>query len=210
MTRDPADPTLTKMLGKRVNQQVGELAELAGSAGKMVTGVMDTSFGVLRGFLGSHPDSISQVDATEITPWNMVKPSFGLLRRVSIGRPKTPSGAHEEEGRQLVEVNSRPGSIRESDANDDDIETEETSDEEGTGFDIRDTRSIRSFSSMMSKESRAERATLADRLAKMSANVKIREAKVRNILTGLAMNTLMMKNLAAFTACITTRLTAFS
>ncbi|GJJ11369.1 hypothetical protein Clacol_005601 [Clathrus columnatus] len=181
LTHNPADPTLTKILSKRVNQQVGELAELAGSAGKMVTGVVDTSFGMLRGFLGNQPDSIPQIDTTEITPWNMVKPSFGLLRRVSLGRPKTPSGCLEEEGRQLVEVSSRPGSIRGLDTSDDDNEAEEVSDDEKDEgqpeTDNRDTRSIKSFSSMMSKESRGERATLADRLAKMSANAKLREAK---------------------------------
>lgn len=156
---------------------MGELAELAGSAGKMVTGVVDTSFGVLRGILGTNPDSAFQMDTAEITPWSMVKPSFGLLRRVSIRGPKAPSGGHEEE---LVEVASRPGSIRGSDINDDENEIEESSDEEEPEIDTRDTRSIRSFSSMMSKESRAERATLADRLAKMSANVAKREHKVKH------------------------------
>jgi len=138
----------------------------------------------------------------DAAPWNskgpVVSGGFGLLRRgsgfsiggVSVtGRPKTPAQGEVEEGQQLVEVSSRPGSLRTpsiQEAYDGETSTSEATDDDEDGDDGAyeedgkgkgDTRSVRSFSSMMSRESRdrdrererAEgRVSLADRLASMT------------------------------------------
>ncbi|KAH9849874.1 hypothetical protein C2E23DRAFT_736274 [Lenzites betulinus] len=164
----------------RVEQQVDALA---GSANKVLTGVVDTSFGVLRALLpgqqaadGNGPDGVATppVDADQgAAPWNIAQPRFGLLRRdthfsiASIaaslpGRAKSVSA--EEAGQQMVDVPSRPGSSRsmrpeevsaseESDEEDEE-EDEDEDDEQEEGH---DTRSIRSFESMMSQRSRQAR-----------------------------------------------------
>jgi len=177
-----------------MNQQVEELAGLAGSANKVITGVVDSSFGVLRGFLTPNSDlSMPQGGIQDTAPWNSMRPSFGLLKRGSnfsiasvaaslpgSGRPKTP-GDMGEEGQQLIEVASRPGSIKEYLGDDSDEghrsgSSVDGSEDELDGPDRGDTRSVRSFSSMMSRESRdhdrgegKERKSLTDRLATMSA-----------------------------------------
>lgn len=179
-----ASPFSIPQLGKRVNQQVEELAELAGSANKVLTGVVDSSFGMLRGMLGSTDLSTPHGELQDAAPWNTLKPGFGLLRRGSgfsigsvKGRLKTPA---VEEGQQLVEVSSRPSSIKEVSIYEDDNESGSsvTTDDEGEDEQNRgDTRSVKSFSSVMSRESRdrereRERAegriSLADRLANMT------------------------------------------
>ncbi|KAF8584031.1 hypothetical protein K439DRAFT_1653309 [Ramaria rubella] len=192
-------------LGQRVNQQVEELAGLAGSANKVITGVVDSSFGVIRGFLAPSADLLTpHGELQDSAPWNAIRPGFGLLRRGSTfsianvaaslpgaGRPKTPVAG--EEGQQLIEVSSRPGSIKEVNLDEDEDEEEEetsassvVSDEESQDEgvpDRNDGRSIRSFSSMMSRESRdrdrdrdradgKERMSLTDRLASMSGRSK--------------------------------------
>ncbi|KAI0718069.1 hypothetical protein C8T65DRAFT_706982 [Cerioporus squamosus] len=175
----------------RVEQQVDALA---GSANKVLTGVVDTSFGVLRALL---PGQTSETNADVPTPpidadqsaapWNITQPRFGLLRRdthfsiASIaaslpGRSKSTLG--EESGQQMMDVPSRPGSSR-SVRPDDQTPSEESSeedeedDEEEEEEEEYDTRSIRSFESMMSQRSRRARKrkttggrkSLADRLA---------------------------------------------
>ena len=123
-----------------------------------------------------------------------VRPGFGLLRRdtgFSIAslaaslpgtgmRSKTPVQKDEESGQQLVEVPSRPASIRSlrvpsSSEEDSDGEEDEEEDEE----EEHDTRSIRSFESMMSSRSKERRRkkiananahgrkSITDRLASM-------------------------------------------
>ena len=81
----------------RVEQQVDALA---GSANKVLTGVVDTSFGVLRALLpGQASDANAHagtgagananadvptppIDADQsAAPWNITQPRFGLLRR---------------------------------------------------------------------------------------------------------------------------------
>ncbi|KAG8895610.1 hypothetical protein FRC01_012295, partial [Tulasnella sp. 417] len=80
-------PTSTEMnlsarLRGKVEQQVGELA---GSANKVFTGVVDSGFSALRGFLGGDQNAPTQVvqpastDATKQSP----RQGFGLLRRAS-------------------------------------------------------------------------------------------------------------------------------
>ncbi|EKM50210.1 uncharacterized protein PHACADRAFT_213959 [Phanerochaete carnosa HHB-10118-sp] len=180
----PTSPLGVATLRGRVEQQVDAIA---GSANKVISGVVDSSFGVLRAFLpatqpeGTAPEAESQ-DA---------QPRFTLLRRdtgFSIAslaaslpgaaiRSKTPVQRDEESGQQLVEVPSRPASIRsmrapsesEEDSGQDEDEEEYEEEEE------HDTRSIRSFESMMSNRSRqrrrkkaasaSARKSLADRLA---------------------------------------------
>ncbi|RDX50836.1 hypothetical protein OH76DRAFT_1481912 [Lentinus brumalis] len=175
----------------RVEQQVDALA---GSANKVLTGVVDTSFGVLRALLPgqaseANPDvPTPPIDADQsAAPWNITQPRFGLLRRdthfsiASIaaslpGRSKSTQG--EEPGQQMMDVPSRPGSSRSvrpdeqtpsEESSEEDDEDDEDEEEEGE----YDTRSIRSFESMMSQRSRQARKrkttggrkTLADRLA---------------------------------------------
>ncbi len=166
---------------------------LAGSANKVLTGVVDTSFGVLRAFLpGQASDSQPEVPTPPIdadqsaAPWNLTQPRFGLLRRdthfsiasIAASLPgRSKSATNEEHGQQMIDVPSRPGSSR-SVRPDDQSEDEESSeegdeDEEDEEGEEHDTRSIRSFESMMSKRSRqarkrkttAGRKSLADRLA---------------------------------------------
>lgn len=140
----PAFPQLPSLRG-RVEQQVDAIA---GSANKVLLGVVDTSFGMLRSLLplpGSTPQAPadpsqqSEVGSSS-TPWNAVGPGFGLLRRESgfsiaslaaslpgsKDRNKSILGNGEEAGQQLVSV-SRPGSVKSEVMNEDD----ETSDSEG-------------------------------------------------------------------------------
>lgn len=113
----------------RVEQQVDAIA---GSANKVITGVVDSSFGILRSFLPNNPGSAAGVAPTvegaalSSSPTSIaVKPGFGLLRRESgfsiAGiaaalppipgvRPRSVHG-EEESGQQLLTV-SRPGSVR--------------------------------------------------------------------------------------------------
>ncbi|KAJ6562497.1 hypothetical protein B0H19DRAFT_1144755 [Mycena capillaripes] len=154
---------------------------LAGGAGRMlngVTGVVDSSFGMLRQLL---PGTVSPLpitppldSTTGAAPWNFphigsaTRPGFGLLRRetgFSIGGISIGGRAEEKEKRseELKEV-SRPGSVRgagadgvsdegESDGGEGESAEEEEDyyeNEGGTGS--HDTRSIRSFESMMSRE----------------------------------------------------------
>ncbi|PPQ92317.1 hypothetical protein CVT25_008523 [Psilocybe cyanescens] len=105
----------------RVGQQVDAIAD---SANKVISGVVDSSFGILRSFMpaGVDPKSLSSGRLTPGTPGS--RPAgFGLLRRESgfsiaslaaslpiTGRSRSNTGA-EESGQQLVTV-SRPSSIR--------------------------------------------------------------------------------------------------
>ena len=136
------------------------------------------------------------IDVQESAPWNTVKPNIGLLRRasgfslasVAASLPgsvasRTKQVDPNEEGRQMIEVPSRPGSVREPLSDEDAYAYESSgSDEDGSASDLAgdgeiarvgyksDVKSIRSFSSLMSGASRErrERKTLADRLASVS------------------------------------------
>ena len=182
---------------------------IAGSANKVISGVVDSSFGVLRALLpGPQTAESPSGDADS----QDTRPGFTILRRdtgFSIAsfaaslpgagiRAKTPVQKDEEAGQQLVEVPSRPASVRsmrvpssseeDSDAEDGD-EDDEDEDAEG-----HDTRSIRSFESMMSSRSQHKRRkklaalngrkSLTDRLASMpglsrlSGNPSSHDAKV--------------------------------
>lgn len=180
----------------------------------------------LRGLLsvaaaeGTTPGVATPDSVVDQAPWNYTRAGFGLLRRGSgfsiasvasnlpglqkgiVGtvsaRPRGLSVPNPDEaGQPLVEVISRPGSVREVAGEDEDGSdgSEESSSENGgeeeeTGSESdhddpnaiggrSDARSMRSFSSMMSGESRdkrraaasaamAERKSLSDRLANVS------------------------------------------
>ncbi|KAI0761822.1 hypothetical protein BD413DRAFT_646397 [Trametes elegans] len=162
----------------RVEQQVDALA---GSANKVLTGVVDTSFGVLRSLLpgqasDANADGVATppVDADQsAAPWNIAQPRFGLLRRdthfsiasIAASLPGRAKSVYaEESGQQMIDVPSRPGSSRsirpddpapeEVSSEEDEEDEEDDEEEEEEGY---DTRSIRSFESMMSQRSRQAR-----------------------------------------------------
>ncbi|KII87103.1 hypothetical protein PLICRDRAFT_42742 [Plicaturopsis crispa FD-325 SS-3] len=123
---------LPASLRGRVEQQVDAIA---GSANKVILGVVDSSFGVLRSLLPGTPGDPAQpaisADLQSSAPWNSVKPGFGLLRRESgfsisslvpgsKDRTKSVSSHVEESGQQLVAVSSRPGSVKSEYANSED------------------------------------------------------------------------------------------
>jgi hypothetical protein len=182
-----------------VEQQVDAIA---GSANKVILGVVDQGFGVLRSLLpgtSADPHATSSDNPStdqEAAPWNAVRPGFGLLRRESAfsiaslaaslprrDRAKSLASAAgsvgEESGQMMVDVSSRPGSVRsgsvygsdvESSEGDDSQEEEEEGDEEQEREgDRHDARSIRSFESMMGRTARRRRPrkSLSDRLASM-------------------------------------------
>ena len=184
-------------LRRGVEQQVDAIA---GSANKVILGVVDQGFGVLRALLpgtsvdpnAAAPDGLSPDQ--EAAPWNAVRPGFGLLRRESgfsiaslaaslPGRDRGRSFAStagttaEESGQMMVDVSSRPGSVRsvygsdaESSGEDNNSQDEgEYDDEQERDGDRHDTRSIRSFESMMGRATRRRRTrkSLTDRLASM-------------------------------------------
>ncbi|KAK0484425.1 hypothetical protein IW261DRAFT_1549253 [Armillaria novae-zelandiae] len=176
----------------RVEQQVDAIA---GSANKVITGVVDTSFGMLKSLLPNNTNGPAMDNVQASTPWNAVRPGFGLLRRESVFSIKsmlpgsTPKVGGEEE---LVTV-SRPGSVRSrrsragsvksrvyASSDDDSEEEEEQSEESESDEDEEadysppaDTRSIKSFESMMSSKKKrrrkVSRPSLSDRLASVSA-----------------------------------------
>ncbi|OBZ66399.1 hypothetical protein A0H81_13569 [Grifola frondosa] len=202
---EPTSPrSVHSTIRGRVEQQVDAIA---GSANKVISGVVDTSFGVLRALLpGQTAPSDGHTDASatsgngelqEAAP----RPGFGLLRRdtgFSIaslaaslpgasGRLK-PAGQGEEAGQQMVEVPSRPGSVRSVRG----VEDSTSEDEEGSSEDEdyeeeeeeHDTRSIRSFESMMSSRSRQRRKrkvtngrkSITDRLASMPGLLRLSQS----------------------------------
>jgi len=171
---------------------------------------VDSSFSALRGFLGGDihptiPAITTVVDSSNISP----RQGFGLLRRASgfsiasvaaslpggLGRDlrsragsiATTLATADENGQQMIEVPSRPGSVKSSHPEETssgaESETEESS-AEGSGSEEEedeeeadqrsDVRSIRSFGSMMSgaKEGRP-RKSLSDRLANVSARLAV-------------------------------------
>ncbi|KAF5316222.1 hypothetical protein D9619_006641 [Psilocybe cf. subviscida] len=114
----PLEPDTSGIRG-RVGQQVDAITD---SANKVISGVVDSSFGILRSFM---PTQSSALDTSEApgspgAPYG-TRAGFGLLRRESgfsiasiaaslpiAGRSRSNTGA-EESGQQLVTV-SRPGS----------------------------------------------------------------------------------------------------
>lgn len=217
----------------RVNQQV---EELAGSANKVFTDVVDSSFSAIKGLLsvnngneggaGAAAGNIAEKQSpltaqiAEVAPWNYQRPGFGLLRRgteftiasvtstlpalhrVTTGGSRRGANA-EESGQMLLEVPSRPGSIKvgyesgESDGGTDEESEDEESEahsegENQAGMPDRapsatgarsDARSIRSFTSMMSGESRDKKtahANASGRSERMSLSDRLANVSVRS------------------------------
>jgi hypothetical protein len=169
---------------------------IAGSANKVITGVMDSSFGVLRLLLPSNtPNPTSS--PSDAAPWKAVPPGFGLLKReagfsiASIaaslpGSGRAKAGAPAEENGQPLVVVSRPASVRSVFGGEEGEESEGSANgsgyedgEEGSGEEY-DARSIRSFESMMSAKGKDRRGgggtrkSLTDRLAHMSGLARLK------------------------------------
>ncbi|KAI6009657.1 hypothetical protein EDC04DRAFT_3146223 [Pisolithus marmoratus] len=215
---------------------------IAGSANKVITGVFDTSFGVLRALIPGRsavsPESetkigirtgegstapakaVANTDPLELsTTTSSLSPLFAgagawgsgvnILRRdsgfslASLAaslpggqgtRSRASSNVDRIGQRELVEVSSRPGSVKsssgrdedggdvsgdneESGGDEDEEEEEEGEEEEGEEEEVHDTKSIRSFESMMSSSrkkrrtataaSTSTRKSLTDRLSNM-------------------------------------------
>ncbi|KAI9464818.1 hypothetical protein F5148DRAFT_999971 [Russula earlei] len=185
-------------LRRGVEQQVDAIA---GSANKVILGVVDQGFGVLRALLpGTSADahatsSENTTKEQEAAPWNAISPGFGLLRRESgfsiaslaaslPGRDRARSFASttgttaEESGQMMVDVSSRPGSVRsasayesdgEGSADGDSQDDSEDDEDDERDDDRHDIRSIRSFENMMGRAARRRRPrkSLSDRLASM-------------------------------------------
>ncbi|KAJ7443948.1 hypothetical protein B0H11DRAFT_2162781 [Mycena galericulata] len=174
---------------------------LAGSAGRVltgVTGVVDSSFGMLRQFLPGTTSPLPVTPALDSTsgaaPWNFphvgnaTRPGFGLLRRetgFSIGGISIGGRSEEKRREEELREVSRPGSLRgeaasdEDDEDDEDGENEDEDEDEDNEVEVgaHDARSIRSFESMMSRERNKRRRvrkpgpgrkSLTDRLAHVS------------------------------------------
>lgn len=128
----------------RVEQHVDAIAD---SANKVISGVVDSSFGILRSFMPSSslPNPIGNKPSSG-TETEYTKPGFNLLRRESGfsiasiaaslpmgGRARSTTG-EEETGQQLITV-SRPSSLRSKTSwrnkgDEDEIQDEEESDDE--------------------------------------------------------------------------------
>ena len=175
-------PEIVGGIRGRVEQQVDAIA---GSANKVISGVMDSSFGVLRSLLPMNAEPSS--DSNREHSWNPVRPTFGLLRRESgfsianlvSGRERSKSvhSQGENEGQELVEP--RPGAVKVPRPNDQ-PSYGESEEESGTASDsgetdseepAQDSRSIRSIISSRRRSllmNNRERMSLTDRLASMS------------------------------------------
>ena len=191
------DPKLgaTARLRGRVEQQVDAIA---GSANKVLSGVVDTSFGVLRAFLpgGHHEQNVPQ--PPEVATQEP-KPGFGLLGRdtgfsiatlaaslpIARQRSNQSNTTADESGQQMMDVsrpNSRMSTSKHSrvggtgdEVHESSKESEEDSDGGGEGEEgeEHDTRSIKSFESMMSQRKRRRRKATHGRknIADRLANV---------------------------------------
>ena len=175
----------------RVEQQVDAIA---GSANKVLSGVVDTSFGVLRALLPGGQQEQNAPQSPEVTTQEP-KSGFSLLKRetgfsiatlaaslpIARQRSNQSNTTVDESGQQMMDV-SRPNSStskhsrvggageevhessEESDENSEEGEEEEEDEE-------HDARSIKSFESMMSQRKRRRRKaatgrkSIADRLA---------------------------------------------
>ena len=169
-------------LRRGVEQQVDAIA---GSANKVISGVVDQGFGVLRALL---PGTSTDPNATapdgpnpdqEAAPWNAARPGFGLLRRESgfsiaslaaslPGRDRarsfgsTAATAAEESGQMMVDVSSsRPGSVRSVYGSDSESSAEDHGEDDGEDDDEQerddDRHDTRSIRSFESMMGRAAR-----------------------------------------------------
>ncbi|CAK5273819.1 unnamed protein product [Mycena citricolor] len=170
-----------------LRRQVDTLTEGAGRMLTGVTGVVDSSFGMLKQLLPNVPTPLGTPaldNTSSAAPWNLphavARPGFGLLRRetgFSIGGISIGGRSVEKREEELKDV-SRPASLRGDAHSDEESDEEDEDEDEDEAFDgpsSYDTRSIRSFESMMSREkrkaARKPRKSLSDRLAHVSAGL---------------------------------------
>ena len=178
----------TRLRG-RVEQRVDAIT---GSANKVLSGVVDSSFGVLRALLPGGQQEQNAPQPPEVTTQE-TKPGFTLLKRetgfsiatlaaslpIARQRSNQSNTTADESGQQMMDV-SRPSSrmskhSRVGGAGDEIRESSEESEEGSEGGDEEDeghdARSIKSFESMMSQRKRKRRRavtgrkSIADRLA---------------------------------------------
>ncbi|SRR6266478_4490909 len=169
-------------LRRGVEQQVDAIA---GSANKVILGVVDQGFGVLRALLPGNPADAQATSPEnmnpdqEAAPWNAARPGFGLLRRESVfsiaslaaslpvGRDRSKSLASttgttaEESGQMMVDVSSRPGSVHsiygsDAESSGDENSQENDSDEEEQES-VDDRHDTRSIRSFENMMGRAAR-----------------------------------------------------
>jgi hypothetical protein len=192
----------------RVGQGVDAIA---GSANKVISGVVDSSFGVLRAFLPGQTNAAAApvvgTIGSDSAPWN-TRPGLGLLRRESgfsiagftaslpgQGRVKTVGNTEDDGQRELVQVASRPPSLKNGDeAASESEETAESHGEDGGEDGAYDARSIKSFESMLSgvktKRKILEtqgRKTLTGRLTDMSRLSGRTQSDVLQVLSFIAL-----------------------
>lgn len=169
----------------------GRVDVLAGSANKVISGVVDTSFGVFRSLLPGGPEpsatQLGEEGRESPAPWNVQRAGFGLLRResgfsiaslaASLPGRAVARGAGEEAGRQMVEVTSREPSVKSGYTGNEEYSDEDSGGEDGAGqvSAPQDARSIKSFESMMKRERerRGSRRGIADRLAQLPGPSKL-------------------------------------
>ncbi|EIW80318.1 hypothetical protein CONPUDRAFT_154356 [Coniophora puteana RWD-64-598 SS2] len=153
------------MLRGRVEQQVDAIA---GSANKVISGVVDSSFGVLRSFL---PTSVPGAPGLEGSEKGVIQPNIirresgfsiaSLAASVAQRRQQTQAGEDGEDGQQLVAVISRPGSVKSGYGDGDQEGTDEESEEPEEAVErasTHDARSVRSFESMMNASAKSNRS----------------------------------------------------
>ena len=198
-TATNSGPGAATRLRGRVEQQVDAIT---GSANKVLSGVVDSSFGVLRALLpgGQNEQNVSQQPEVAVQE---PKPGLGLLKRetgfsiatlaaalpITRQRSNQSTTTADESGQQMTEV-SRPSSrtSRHSRIDGTGEDTHESSEEsevdsaegaEEEDDEEHDTRSIKSFESMMSQRKRRRkkaatgRKSLADRLANVPGLQKL-------------------------------------
>ena len=150
----------------------GQSADAIAAANKVLSGVVDTSFGVLRAFLpqtGPARAATGEGDAQWRPSIGRRETGFSIagLTAAVAGTGKVKSQA-EEGQRELVEVGSRPPSLRSHPREDEgdaeasgeesaeESENDESEEEDGVAEgdqgdeEAHDTRSIKSFESMLS------------------------------------------------------------
>lgn len=189
--------------------QVGELAgTAAGSANKVITGVIDSSWSAVRGLISTavpgveetaetsntarpalrtrHPSTFSLANVTASVASIAAATTAAARSRASSRAAEVPQVQQWQGNQEMIDVTSRPQSIREVDGEEypsdsDSAQSEnegltekriDSSSSQPISRGLSDARSIRSVSSMMSKEGRkedagrmAERVSLSDRLA---------------------------------------------
>ncbi|KAJ7594616.1 hypothetical protein C8J56DRAFT_927206 [Mycena floridula] len=233
----PDAPSASSPLVGGIRTQVDTLTA---GAGKVLTGVVDSSFGMLRAFMptgASANVATPPIDGVQsAAPWNntttVLSPKsagFGLLRREGASAtagsfgfnsllgiveslPGVGGGAAakpqiQNSGEELVEVQSRPGSIRSrisaklgagsdldidsetsdvEDESDEDGEQEDDDDEKEVEGGGPDTRSIKSFESMMHRSK--SRKTKKKKVSTGTAGRKSLSDRLARVSSSFAIN----------------------